>query len=381
MQRYRTAWLAIAALMIAVLAAACGGGGSNTDASAGGGGSEASSSTPAEGGSSAAGANEATQGESVKFRVTDLYSLEHSIGKNGIQPFMKDIEDQTNGRISFDYFPSNQLVDAHDAPDALRSGTADIANVLYLGSENPLMYVAQLPGMFSDDQVVPASEALWEFMQKNELVQAKFKDLDLRPLFCFTVTNYQMEWPQKGIDSIDKFSGKQVRAAGAVLPFSVQALGASPVNVDINEAFDAFNRGVIDGIALSVPSTKAYAFYDIIKSAVINANMGGFPVCYAMSQSKWDSLSDADQQLLQQEADKTVTNVATALGKEVSEDLQAWKDKGIETYEIDEQQRDKALSGVEGQWLDKLVSGGIDRDKAQAAVDQWKSLLQQHIGG
>ena len=71
------------------------------------------------------------------------------------------------------------------------------------------------------------------------------------------------------------------------------------VDVAIGEAFDAFNRGAIHGIALSVPSTKAYAFYDIIESAIINLNLGGFPVCYAMAE-KVGFASSADQEILLQ---------------------------------------------------------------------------------
>lgn len=325
-------------------------------------------------------AGEEAPGEPVNFVVTDLYSLEHSIGANGIQPFMERIEETTDGRITFEYFPANQLIDARDAPEALRSGTADIANVLYLGGQNPLMYVAQLPGLFADDEVVPASEAFWEYMQTNEQVQTKMDELALQELFCFTVTNYQILWPETGRDSLDSLQGQQIRAAGAVLPFSIEAFGAASVDVAIGEAFDAFNRGVIDGIALSVPSTKAYAFYDIIESAIINLDMGGFPVCYAISAEKWDSLSEEDQQLLQEEADRTVSSVAEALLAEVEEDLATWSEQGIEMYEIDVAERDERLAGVEDQWLNQLVSDGVDREAAEQSIAEWESLLDTHLG-
>lgn len=374
MKRFLTIRVFAGMLACMLVLAACGG------TEGGQAGSVATEGETPTGRSTGDGGADAAQGEKVEFRVTDLYSLEHSIGRAGIQPFMENIEEQTDGRISFEYFPSNQLIDARDAPDALASGTADIGNVLYLGSQNPMMYVAQLPGLFADDEVVPASEAFWEFIRTNESVQAKFEELRLRPLFCFTVTNYQLEWPKTGIDTLEEVRGKQIRAAGAVLPFSIQALGAGSVDVDIGEAFDAFNRGVIDGIALSVPSTKAYAFYDIIESAIINLNLGGFPVCYAIGQDKWDSLSAADQELLAAEADATVTAVAESLGAEVSEDLATWEERGMELYEIDEAARDEALAGVEGNWLDQLEADGVDRAAAEAAVEEWKSLLNQHLG-
>jgi TRAP-type C4-dicarboxylate transport system substrate-binding protein len=314
-------------------------------------------------------------GQSVELRVTDIYSLEHSIGKNSIQPFMKAIEEQSDGRITFKYFPSEQLVKGRDIAEALSSGTADVGNVLYLGSANPLLYVAQLPGLFEDSEVVPASEALMEFVDQNESVRGKFDELGMKPLFCFTVTNYQLEFPEKGIKSFDQLRGQQIRAAGAVLPFSIQAIGATPVDVDISEAYDAFNRGVIDGIALSVPSTKSYGFFEILKSTLINVNLGGFPVCYAMSSSAWDSLSPEDQELLSSEGHKTVTSVAEALLAELEEDLKTFESKGIELNEVDTAERDKRLADVESRWIDKLVEDGVPAEEAQRAVDQWQELL------
>lgn len=316
--------------------------------------------------------------EGVKLRVTDIYALEHAIGKNGIQPYMERVKEESGGRITFEYFPSESLIAGEDAPGALRSGTADIANVLYLGAENPLLYVAQLPGVFEDSEVVPASEALMEFSQTNEDVQEKFDSLGMRPLFCFTVTNYQLQFAEDGVDTFDDLQGRQIRAAGAVLPFSIEAINATAVDVDIAEAFDAFNRGTIDGIALSVPSAKAYGFYDILKSAIINVDLGGFPVCYAISKDTWDSLSTEDQEILTSAGDEIVPDVSEALEAELDADLAAWAEKGIETYEIDEAERDRLLDGVADQWVSSLVSDGVPREVAQGGVDQWSELVGKH---
>ena len=314
----------------------------------------------------------------VTLKVTDIYSLQHAIGKNGIQPYMERVKEETDRRVQFQYFPSESLIAGEDAPGALRSGTADIANVLYLGSENPLLYVAQLPGVFDDSEVVPASEALMEFAQTNEEVQDKFDSLGMKPLFCFTVTNYQLQFAEEGVDSLDDLQGRQLRAAGAVLPFSIEALNATAVDVDIAEAFDAFNRGTIDGIALSVPSAKAYGFYDILKSAIINLDLGGFPVCYAISADTWDSLSSEDQEVLSSAGEEIVPDVAEALGAELDDDLAAWEEKGIETYEIPEAQRDRLLAGVADQWVKSLVSDGVPREVAQGGVDQWTKLVDKY---
>ena len=316
-------------------------------------------------------------GEAVSFRVADQYSLEHSIGRASIQPFMDAVEESSEGQIAFEYFPSDGLVAADDIPEAIGTGTADIGNLVYMGNLNPLLYVPQLPGLFSDDQTVEASEAFWEYVQTNETVQQTFTELGITPLFCFTVPNYQLQFAETGVDAIDELEGKQVRSAGTILPFSVAALGAQPTDIAINEAYDAFNRGVIDSISLSVPSVKAYAFMELIESAIVNADLGGFPVCYGIGTEQFEELSPDLQENLLAEGEKVVTDAAAALEAEVQADLETWEAAGIELNEIDPQARDAALANVEDTWLQELEANGVEG--GPEAVEQWKALLDEHL--
>jgi TRAP-type C4-dicarboxylate transport system substrate-binding protein len=324
------------------------------------------------GGGSSAGVD----GESFTLRVADQYSLEHSIGKSSIQPYMKAVEGRTDGRVSFEYFGDDALVKANDVPEALRSGTADVGNILYIGNLHPLLYVVQLPGLFSDAETAQASAAFWDFIQQHEPTSAKFDELGIVPLFCFTVPNYQLEFTDKGVNSFSQLRGMQIRSAGVILPFSVQAIGGTPSDIAINEAYDAFNRGVIDAISLSVPSVKAYAFMELIESAIVNADLGGFPVCYGVGQEKWDSMPEDVQQAMREEGEQIVTAAPDALFQEVEDDLKNWADEGIELNEVSDEQR-APLAGVEDKWIQKLESDGVEG--AREAVELWKSLLEKRL--
>lgn len=315
-------------------------------------------------------------GEALELRVADQYSMEHSIGKASIQPFMEAVEERTDGQVTFEYFGDDALVAANDVPEALRAGTADLGNILYIGNLHPLLYVVQLPNLFTDEQTAQASAAFWDFVQQHEPTKVKFEELGIVPLFCFTVPNYQLEFTDEGVDSFDDLEGQQVRSAGVILPFSVQAIGGTPTDIAINEAYDAFNRGVIDSIALSVPSVKAYAFMELIESAIVNADLGGFPVCYGVGQEKWDSLPEDVQQAMREEGEKIVTAAPEALYQELEEDLQDWQEAGIELNEVTDEQR-APLAEVEERWIEKLESDGVEG--AREAVDLWKSLLEERL--
>jgi TRAP-type transport system periplasmic protein len=315
-------------------------------------------------------------GDSFSLRVADQYSMEHSIGKASIQPYMEAVEERTDERVNFEYFADDSLVAANDVVEALRSGTADMGNILYIGNLHPLLYVVQLPGLFSDAESEAAAAAFWDFVQEHEPTVAKFQELGIVPLFCFTVPNYQLQSTQSGLDSFDKLRGQQIRSAGVILPFSVQAIGGTPSDIAINEAYDAFNRGVIDGISLSVPSVKAYAFMELIQSAIVNADLGGFPVCYGVGQATWDSLPEDVQEAMLEEGEEIVTSAPAALFEEVEEDLQTWEQEGIELHEVSDEAR-APLAQVEDMWIQKLESDG--EQGAREAVELWKSLLEERL--
>lgn len=311
--------------------------------------------------------------------VADLYAPTHSISEAGIQPFMKEVRKASGGGIDFDYRSSEQLVAAEDNHWALRAGAADVGNILYMDSQMSLMYVPQLPGLFSDREVVGASKAFWEFVQTNPQIQADFREWNMRPLFCFTTTNYQMQFSDRSVTGLSDVEGKQVRAAGSILPHTIEATGAVSTDINAAEAYDAFNRGVVEGLSLSVTSMRDYSFYELIESAVIGVDLGGFPVCYAMSSERWEQLSEEERRVLEEAGDEAVVASATTLRDQVSAEIKQWKRDGIDVHVADRSPEfEKNLAQVEDSWVDQLVGDGMDRKTVESAIAQWKRLLAEH---
>ncbi|WP_208878670.1 hypothetical protein [Streptomyces armeniacus] len=313
--------------------------------------------------------------------VADLYPPAHSISQAGIQPFMKEVEKGSEGRVGFDYRSSEQLVSAEDNHWAVKSGAASLGNILYMDSQLPLLYVPQLPGLFEDRDVVGASKAFWEYVRTNRQLQATFKEWNMRPLFCFTTTNYQLQFSDRSVDSLDKVKGKQIRAAGSILPHSIEATGAVSTDLNASEAYDAFNRGVVDGLSLSVTSMRDYSFYELIKSAVIGVDLGGFPVCYGMNLDHWKSLGPEDRKVLEKAGDRAVETSARRLHGQVESEIKQWRRDGIDVHTAGrDPELEKNLAAVEGDWVDQLVGDGMERKTVEGAVAQWKRLLAKHTG-
>ena len=318
---------------------------------------------------------------SEELVVADLYSPTHSISEAGIQPFMAEVRKASGGRIDFDYRSSEQLAAAEDNHWALRAGAADVGNILYMDSQMSLMYVPQLPGLFADREVVGASRAFWEFVQTNPQIQADFREWKMRPLFCFTTTNYQMQFSDRSVTDLADARGKQVRAAGSILPHTIEATGAVSTDINAAEAYDAFNRGLVEGLSLSVTSMRDYSFYELIKSAVVGVDLGGFPVCYAISTERWQELTEEEQQILREAGDQAVVDSATTLQNQVAAEIEQWKRDGIDVHRAHRSPEfEEHLDRVEDSWVDQLVGDGMDRKTVESAIAQWKRLLAEHTG-
>jgi TRAP-type C4-dicarboxylate transport system substrate-binding protein len=330
---------------------------------------------------------QAQAAEALVLRVTDLYPEKHPIGQGFLKYFAEPLEKRSGGRIKVDYYGQQTLVKARDMFDATVSGTADIGNMVYAGSKVPLIYFQQLPGVYSDDESVRSAKAFWQVSKKY--IAPLFEEKGLKLLYGFTTSGYQLITSKKAVRTIDDFKGLKVRSAGAVLPKSVKALGGVPVSISIGEAYEALERRVIDGISIAVPSVKSYSFYELIKYATINADLGGYPVYYAMNLKTWNKLPDDIRKMIVDMSDNVTSQTTEFYVKRVHQDMQEWKEKGIELIKLssaENKKKAKMLSSVWAEWINGMDAKGfpikdliLDWEKALAAegLELDPALLEQ----
>jgi TRAP-type C4-dicarboxylate transport system substrate-binding protein len=313
--------------------------------------------------------------DQVTLRVADFYPPGHPIRKGFLEAWAAPLEKRTNGRVKIDYYGHESLVKAKDILDATINGVADIGNMTYAGSRVPLIFYQQLPGVYEDDQTVGAARAMWKIHKKY--VTPEFEKLGLKLLYVNSTTGYQVMTTKQAIRKLSDVQGMKFRVAGSVLPHSVKALGGVPVSMTMGEVYEAMERGVVDGIALSVPSVKAYAFYEILKYATVNCNLGGYPSYFAMNMKTWNSLPDDIKKTIEDMALEATTN-STQIGvDQLNSDLNAWKQKGIEIIRLPKEDAAKAaeiLAPVWGSWTKAMSEKGYPM---KALVADWQKALAE----
>lgn len=141
--------------------------------------------------------------------------------------------------------------------------------------------------------------------------------------------------PKKKVMTPSDLAGIKLRMPpGEGWQFVGTALGANPVPVPYTEVYTALQTGAIDGQDNPLGGVKTMKFYEvssqIVKTGHLIANN-----LFAISLSKWNSLSAAQQKTLQEAANKFADAISAQAAKDDSELEGFMKQQGLDIYTPD----------------------------------------------
>lgn len=116
-----------------------------------------------------------------------------------------------------------------------------------------------------------------------------------RPLALWVSEPNVMIMKDRVIRAPADLAGLKIRVAGAVAADVVKALGATPVQMPINQVYNALQTGLIDGVITGASTLTDFKLDEVADSFTVGANLGRLTFFAVMNQAKYDSLP-ADQQ-------------------------------------------------------------------------------------
>src|SRR3981189_1272920 len=91
--------------------------------------------------------------EKITLRLAESLPSGHVIHELVAKPFMELVTKATNGQVTFQHYPAEQLGKAKDMAQLTAAGVADPSYIVpsYSSEKYPLTEVAQLPGIFATE--------------------------------------------------------------------------------------------------------------------------------------------------------------------------------------------------------------------------------------
>lgn len=307
--------------------------------------------------------------------VSHFQPANHPIQTNILEGLADELYEQTDERVTMEFYPSNTLGDAGSQYDMAVTREADIALSVYGYSPGrfPLVTVMEMP--FLAESAEHASEILMHLYEEFPEVQEEHADT--QPLFLFSAEPAQIISKDFKIESPEDMRGLRVRSPSPMANNIIEALGATPISMPMGDVYESLERGVIDAAMVPFETLYNYSFHEVINYITIG-DFSATPFFSVMSKKTYDNFSKEDQQIID---DLTGMELAKEAGSVYDADgkvgLETAIESGVEVIELEGETLkpwEEALEPMVDQWIEERTEEGYP---AQEIYDRAMELKEE----
>lgn len=263
-----------------------------TVAGCGGGAAEA----PADGGEAPADGGEAPadSGETYVLKFAHDHTTTSPFHTSALR-FKELIEEGSDGRMTVEIYPSQQLGSAREMIEGMQMGTIEMTLLptAKFGGFDQKLNIVDMPFLF------PNEDVLWKVLEGD--LGKEFMDglpaIGIQGV-AFYAEGFKAFTANKEIHKPEDFQGMKIRTMEApIIMAQYKAWGANPVPIDFAEVYNSLQQKVVDGQENPLLSIHDMKFYEVQSNMIISDHAY---LSYFLSASKvWlDSLPEDLQQLV-----------------------------------------------------------------------------------
>lgn len=210
----------------------------------------------------------------------------HTINASVIEKLNADLSAATGGALTVRGYHGGEL-GAGPAEQYVRAvqGAADITWGLpgYTSSQFGKAMIVELPNAIPLE--MPGYEAIWRAFDE---FAGEFPGT--KPLALWTSEPNIFIMKDRVVRTPADLAGLKIRVAGATMAEVATALGATPVQMPINQVYNALQTGLIDGVITGASTLSDFKFDEVANSYTLGANIGRGSFFVVMGKAKYDSL-------------------------------------------------------------------------------------------
>lgn len=328
----RFLFLTIFSIMVLALAA-CGNGGEDTE-------NQEGSESESQGSEEQANNEE----EQYTWSLGHLANEEH-IWHNTSEEFARLVEEKTDGQITIEIYPNNQLGGEVDTINSIRAGNADMV-ITGESMENwsPKAALLAAPYALRDSEHL---QTVVEGDIGQEIEEDIIENVGVTPLFYMERAPRNLT-SNEPVETPEDLSGFSMRIPNVPLFMDAwSAAGASPQVMDFNEVFTGLQQGVIDGQENPVDLIHSGGLYEV--QNYVNETEHVYSWIYVVvGNDQWDEIGEDLQQSVLEAAEEAQVHAGDLLNEEIDNYRQMLIDEGMEFVEVDKEAFQEAMQpGIE----------------------------------
>lgn len=312
-------------------------------------------------------------GDSVSLRYASGIAAKSSIGQ-GIQFWADSVADGSDGSIDIKIYDSGSLLSIQDTLAGVQDGRVDIGYITdgYTAAELPLWTIADIP--FITDNPEASINAFQTLYDTNDDFKSEFEKKGLHVLH-FIPVGPASTGAKFSIDSLDDFDGLKIRGVGRVA-VAEQELGAEETFLPLDQVYEVLQRDVVDAWSGILFDLAIDLSFNEVRDHITDTGVGLYASSAAViNLDKWNSLSDSQQEALEDQTDAYYTKSIELLEASEASACERAKEAGTVVTRLDQSAIDEwkeiAQQKVIDGWKADVIKAGSDADAVDAFLDAY----------
>jgi TRAP-type C4-dicarboxylate transport system substrate-binding protein len=296
-----------------------------------------------------------------------------------VAPWAQRIEEQSEGRIKVEIYPSMSL---GGAPPELysqaRDGVADIVWTLpgYTPGVFPRTEVFELPTVHRGSAEA-TSRAIQDVF---DLIAPDFEDV--HPILIYAHAGQALHMVDKPVHQVEDLAGLKLRIPSRTGAMLIEAWGAQPVGMPVPELPQALSKGVVDGALVPYEIVLPLKVHELTNYSIEGPDgrrFGTSVFAFVMNKERYEGLPDDLKAVIDANSGAAIAGEFGAVWDDVEKPgKDATIASGSEMIVLDEAAMagfDERAQQVEERWLADMEAQGID---GQALLDAAKAAVASH---
>lgn len=276
----------------------------------------------------------------------------------------EQVEERTDGRITFNVDAADSLCSASEIPECVRDGRVDVGQTLtdYSSQLFPQATISSIPFLNNNSDAV--TQAVYELSQEHQGAAALWDENGLHPI-AHVPPGRLLLGGHTDLASIDDLQNLRLRMAGQYAQHAVDAIGVNAVSLTAPETYEGLERGIADAAAFPLDGTVTYQLKDVLPEWT-DPGVGTYTtIGMWMNKEVYDSLDaelrsivdEVTEEFNREHAQRIFTEVTTgqcdALLEDIG-DLHQWDESETARWS------DALGDALEDRWVEDAERNGLE---------------------